>query len=344
MLWIDDLLVVYQLKDRTILGATSEEAEERWHTRKVVAKGSRQIRDTLTYLADHKTIALSNHRGDQFDLTLDSVRTLQKVIVYRPNNALPLRVVMQKHHRSQSAGVIHLLQAKDYLGIVETLLTPAEFAEYLEFREELIERWPEHVNRVPEPALVGQYLCGDVDSPPDLSFYEYLTSLDHRAEEWDISGIIKAFPMRMTGVGNTTDYYQIVRELAKLKRNELREFKKRFQLAMERCGKKQFTVPYRIFVPRTGCGFLFIPLEAAMVAERTQGLQNLTIGCKYDFKADKCIGISFYPDDDQWYSVEWCLLEQPWSYDPDLDAKLAESFPFRKTKTADLGRYTYDEE
>lgn len=344
VLWLDDLLVVFQLKERTVDRTTSQAEEQKWYEKKVIDKGTRQIRETLNYLDANKAIQLTNHRGHTFELANAAIKQCHKLICYRPRDNLPAEAASKKFHRSRTAGIIHLFQAQDYRGIIETLLTPAEFAEYLEFREELICKWEEHLDDIPESALVGQYLSGNAEVPPNLEFCEYLEALDHRADEWDISGIIKTFPNRMTGGGNATDYYAIVQELAKLKRTELREFKKRFQLSMEKCRSDSFTVPYRFFVPRTGCGFLFVPLEPAMVPGRAKGLQNLTHGCKYDFKADKCIGVSFAPDGDEWYAVEWCLLEHAWAHDAELEQRLVESYPFRKTRTAELGRYTYHDE
>ena len=43
-----------------------------------------------------------------------------------------------------------------------------------------------------------------------------------------------------------------------LKRNELREFKIRFKLSVEKARANQFVRPYRIAFPRTSCGFVFI--------------------------------------------------------------------------------------
>ena len=48
---MDDLLVLSQLKERKKIGRTSPEREAKWLEKKVVGVGSRQIRDSVTYLA-----------------------------------------------------------------------------------------------------------------------------------------------------------------------------------------------------------------------------------------------------------------------------------------------------
>ena len=51
---------------------------------------------------------------------------------------------------------------------------------------------------------------------------------------------IKQFPKRVTTDGPATEYYAILKELGKLKRNELRVFKTRFRLSMEKCRSGEF--------------------------------------------------------------------------------------------------------
>ena len=131
------------------------------------------------------------------------------------------------------------------------------------------------------------------------------------------------------------------REMALLKRDELREFKTRFKLSMEKAKANEFALPYRIVVPRTGCGFVFIPLTSDLVHQRRTGLQNFTLAHKYDQQLAKCIGVSFSPDDDGWFSVEWCYMEFPWEQDDLMETQLRKNNPFRSVRTVQLQRYDY---
>ncbi len=340
IIWLDRLAIVFQLKERGIHGLTTPADEERWFDKKVVSLASRQIRDSITYLDLHQNITLENHRGHQFQLEPRSISKIHKIICYLGHEDLPLHCRNKKFHRSRIAGVIHLIAAIDYAGIVRTVLTLSELSEYLDFRHELIEKWSHLVSTLPESALMGQYLAGDPDQRPDSAFIQALEALEHRADEWDLSGIIKHFPERVTTTGNPTDYYAIVAELAKLKRNELQQFKTRFQLSMEKCASGTWVRPYRMATPRTQCGFMFLPLTKELIEHRNLGLLNHTIACKYDLKLPKCIGISFFPETDDWFSVEWCYLESPWEYDEELDQALRNNSPFRDTSTLELPRYT----
>jgi hypothetical protein len=341
VVWVDEPLIVYQLKERQAPSDTTREKEQRWFKKNILDKAKSQIRDTLNYLRNHDNIQIQNHRGHRFNIQVSSLESVHKLVLYKAHESLPESCSRLKHHRSQTAGFIHLISADDYLGIVKTLLTPAEVADYLAFREALINSWQEDILALPEQALVGQYLSGDSEHKPSLQFLEYLRSLEPRAEEWDMSGIISVFLERITTDNPPNDYYYIIREIAKLKRHELREFKTRYKLSMEKARTNEFALPYRIAVPHTGCGFVFVPLIHDFMERRLQFLEYLTYAHKYDQKLLKCIGVSFAPEEDGWYSVEWCYLEFPWQDDPELEDRLQQNNPFREVRVAELSQYTF---
>ena len=344
IVWLDDTVIIFQLKERGVSSPTISDKETVWFDKKVIALGTRQVRDSLRYLDVHQNIRLRNHRGHHFELRSGAIATMHKIVCYRGNSSLPDRCRRKRFHRSSTAGVIHVISAQDYLEVVRTVLTPFELSEYLAFRQELIDKWNDVVSSVPEPALVGQYLEGDSNKKPSAAFLDVLTALEHHIDEWDMSGIIKQFPERVTTDGHPTEYYSIITELAKLKRNELKEYKKRFRLGMDKCRSDALVIPYRMASPRTKCGFVFVPLAREMVEFRQQGLMNLTLACKYNLKLPKCVGASFYPEEDGWCSVEWCYMEYPWAYEEELERALQQSNPFRDVKTVELPRYDFDSE
>lgn len=342
ILWLGSLLVAFQLKERDPGVNGDADTERKWFQKKVLDQATRQIRDTLGYLEEHRSIALKNHRRHELQLSIDSITQFHKLVVYRPSTALPKDCLNVRFHTSRTAGLIHIIPAHDYLGIVQTLLTPAEVADYLEFRSELIELWGDGVNGIPEPALVGQYLLGDASIPPALDHISYLRSFEQRADEWDLSGVISRFPDRVTTENGPTDYYFVITELASLKRNELREFKIRFQLAIEKSRADELTRPYRIVIPRTGCGFVFIPLAKALFEHSRTALMNFTHALKYEQRLTKCIGIVVgNHEPDGWFHVEWCYMQGEWIQDDAMDKLLAENNPFRPAQTAELPRYSH---
>ncbi|WP_306549507.1 hypothetical protein [Desulfobulbus sp.] len=341
MIWLGDLLIAFQLKERGIVVGANADTEKRWFERKVLKKATRQIRDTVNYLNRNKSIEVRNQCGQTFDLSFAAIHQIYKLVVYLPHNALPTEQRRVKHHRSRTAGFIHIIPAHDYLDIVRTLLTPTEVVEYLSFRESLIDRCGTELYAIPEPALIGQFLSRELEARPSLNYLDYLRKLKDRSEEWDMSAVISKFPDRISSANGPTDYYPIIRELALLKRNELREFKKRFQLCIVKAKTDTFARPYRIAVPRTGCGFVFLPITKDMLPYRQTGLKNFTYAHKYDQRLIKCIGVSIANDSDGWFNAEWCYIENKWVQDLDMDSLLQNNNPFREVNNSELPRYSY---
>lgn len=227
VIWLDDLAILYQLKERNAPTTTTPEKEKKWFDNDVLGKAIRQIRNTLKYLDQCKQIQLQNGRGHTFDLATASLRTKEKVVIYFPHDLLPNDCLRVKHYESTSAGRIHIFQAADYLGVCKTLVTPYEIHDYLQYREKLINRWGDYVLDMPELVLVGHYLNGDPEQVPDLSHAKYLHRLEENRKDWDLSDVIGKFADRIFESNTPTEYYCIISEIAKLNRNDLLAFKER---------------------------------------------------------------------------------------------------------------------
>lgn len=343
ILWLDDLFIIYQLKERESTNTITDQSEEKWFKKKILGKAKKQICDTLKYLQNYSNIEIQNHRRHKFNITVPSLNSVHKLILYKPHESLPESCKKRKYYRSQTAGFIHIISCEDYRGIVKTLITPAEFTDYLMFREQLINKWEDQDTfNLPEQALVGHYLSGESEHKPHLSFSLYLQKLEHNFEEWDLSGIISIFSDRITINNPPTDYYYIIREIGKLMRHELELFKTRYKLSMEDAKANKFTLPYRIAIPRTGCGFVFVPVTHDFKESRINALQNLTHAHKYDQKLSKCIGVSFVAEEDGWYLIDWCYLDFPWQHDPRLGNELQQNYPFRKVQSEKLSQYRFN--
>jgi hypothetical protein len=341
VIWLDDLAILYQLKERNASTTTFPEREKKWFANDVLGKATRQIRNTLKYLDECAQIQLQNGRGHTFNLATASLRTREKVVIYLPHDLLPNDCRRIKHHQSTSAGLIHIFQAADYLGVCQTLITPHEIHDYLQYRESLINRWGDKVLDMPEPVLVGHYLNGDSEQVPELSHAKYFHSLEENRKDWDLSDVIGKFADRIFASNTPTEYYRIIAEISKLDRKDLFEFKKRLSLSLTKARDNQFTRPYRIVIPRTGCGFVFVPITKDLVPYQIQGLKNLTHAHKYDQKLSKCVGVSVAYGEDNYFSIYWCYADFPWQYDSAMDERLKENNPFRDMKTSESPRYTF---
>jgi len=342
ILVIDDLYIAFQLKERKEIPNATSNTESKWFEKKVIKKATKQIRDTINYFIDYEEVVLTNNQGHSFNIATSKVEKIHKVVLFKPGKHLSEKDFNTRYHVSSTVGIIHIIPDNDYLGIVKYLLTPFEVHDYLNFRESMINKWGKKLKSVPEAALVGQYLTGDEISEPNIQFMSALVALEQDIENWDMTGIIKTFPDKMINFGYEKDYYHIVRELAKLMRNDLREFKTRFKLSMEAAKKDEFCLPYRFALPRTNCAFLFIPLEKNNEDLKRQALKNLAIAHKYDVKMQRCVAATFIYHGNDYYDVDWCFMDFPWEYNPEIEERLSKDFPFRKVKQKLINRYEFN--
>jgi hypothetical protein len=336
---LDEIFIVFQAKERISLDKPSTEKEDTWFEKKVKKKATKQIRDTLQYLKTYDEIVLNNQQGDDSNISTDKIKSLQKIVLFSPTDFLSPENLELKFYNSQTAGIIHIISFENYETIVRTLITPAEVYEYLEFREDLINEYGKIVNSVSEESLLGQYIVDETGSSPNNRYSENLLRLKFDIKTWDVRTLIHLFPNEITRSNKRTDYYYIIREIAKLMRNELQCIKERYILSIESSKKNLKDLPYRIAIPRLDLGFVFIPICWNERALRKNGLTNFTLGHKYEQKLRKCIGATFLYEMDGTFSIEWCYINIPWEKDHGMEKMLQESYPFRKLNKKLIYRY-----
>ncbi len=342
VIWLDDLFITFQIKRREYSDDHTEASEANWFEKKVLRKATQQIRDTIHFLDAHDKINIINARGHSFDVIAAKTNKSFHMVLYAHDHCLPEKYKRKKFHISSSAGFIHLMSIEDYLGICQTLITPAEIGDYLTFRQKLGGKFGQ-INILPEQALLGQFLYGVLEAEPSIDFAKYLAELKHTPDEFDLSYIIRNFKDRILNANNSVDYYKILRELAKLGREELKEVKLRFNLSIQNCQRNEYVKPYRVTFPRTGCGFVFVPVQQERRAYALNALQNFTHAHKYEQKLEKCIGVSFV-NDGEYYDINYCYIEQNWVHDPDMERILKDNFPFRPVRQETMHRYWFANE
>jgi hypothetical protein len=336
LIWIGDSAIVFQLKERDSSSTGTQDEETTWFQGKVKKTGSRQIRDTIQYLDEYSPISVTNGRGHTLSISKGQLNKIHKVVCFAAGDALPDELRNFRFHISETVGVIHFIPSTDYWGIVRALLTPAEVSNYLLFREALIQKWNERVRGLPEQALVGQYLKGDIGLEPGLSHLRPLTQLQSDIDRWDIGGILEKFGDRIISANPPEEYYPILVELAKLKRRELIAFKERFLLVKAQAEAGSPPQPYRFYSTRTECAFVFVPIPKDNRAFLENAVANYTIAAKHDFKASKCIGVAICPEENGAWLGYWGYIESEWERNPEIEKWLREFNPFLPVQDADF--------
>ena len=114
LVWLGKYAFVLQLKERNGAGADPK-GERDWFRNKVLGKATRQIRDSLRFLDEHKKIRITNERGHSFNIKGAELSRITKIVVFLGGRALPEDCRQTRYHVSDTAGFIHILAAHDYL-------------------------------------------------------------------------------------------------------------------------------------------------------------------------------------------------------------------------------------
>lgn len=327
VVWLDDIFFIYQIKDR----AFSNDDDKKWFENKVLNKGVKQIKNTLKYLRDYSGILIKNEKGHIIDISQAKNSEPRKLIIYTPGNTFPEDKRQIKFYSSSQVGLIHLFHSEDYYWVCKYLLTPAEIEEYLDFRESFFVQQGEFLNHLPEQYILGHFLetLDTYDIVPE--YIENLKIADKETVDFDISFLLENFTNHIKLINQETEYYPIIKEIAKLNRSEMSEFKKRFVKSLEMCKKSEFILPYTFYTPRTNCGFVFIPLTKEKKSFWKIALNNLTLAQKYVHRARKCIGVIIFEKGDE-FEIYWEYADYQWAFDSQIEQKLKENYPFRKTR------------
>lgn len=341
VVWLRDILIVYQIKERAGGGSFSIKNERAWFRKKVLGLAKKQIKDSLGFLRHCPNIKIVNQRGDTFNINTPDIKQIFCVVIYQTSNILPRDYLIQKLVVSRSAGPIHILSWNDYRMVLEALITPGEFIEYLEYRQQLLTQF-ENVKRTTEKNILGRYLW----LPPRVAvtkycinkdFSKYVERLISNVGQFDISYILNNLRDKIeegeSELEEKTGYYYILVELAKLRRLELMAAKKRIRKCLEAVESGSFELPYRFISTSSRCGFLFVPIQSVKISEEVNLLINLTVLSKYEQKLQRHVGISFAKRPSNIVYIRWVLVDNPWIYDSRIDKLLKKKCPFRPLRT-----------
>jgi len=339
---LDDIGLIFQLKERDESAPSTAEALANWFKAKVRRKAVQQVGDTRRMLIEHAGAAIPNDRGEPVLLPLTPPSHVACVVVY----AAPAHPSFQppRFHVSKTAGFVHFIHADDYLGVCQALATPTEVLDYLTFREQAVPSIALAPAAVPEAALVGQFMGGDLSAVPNARFAGVIDALLDDRDDWDLSFLTAQLGSKIIFIeGSHADnsHHRILAELAKLSRSELGEIKARLRLTLEAVERDELRLPYRFTSPRTGCGFLLFPVTTALRSTYRIALNNYSIASKHEQALTKHISAAVMKHGSS-IDIVWAFQAGPHRPNPDVDALLAANYPFRPLREAVKPRYRFD--
>lgn len=341
---LDELLFIIQVKERNPASVKSKEDENKWFENTVLKAAKNQIKESLKYFARYSELQIKNIRNQLIEVNQANLKLANKLIIYLPNSSLISSSNKEiKFYESKQVGNIHVLSVEDYFWICRFLITPTEVDEYLKFRKRIYLRHKSIIKIFPEQYILSHFLNTNNESVINEKYIETLSKFDSEENEFDVSGILNNFleKIHYERQKKSIEYHLIIKEIAKLKRYEMLEFKKRFQTIIEDVKLNSFSLPYRFTADRTGCGFVFIPLMLNKIKYWENALNNYTKIYKYKRKLNKCLGVIVYKFGD-YYDIQWSFTNSDWSYDEVLEkAVIQESELYGEGEVRLLERYKF---
>lgn len=343
----NDTVIFIETKERNLENSYNhssteelQENERKWFKNKILKEAKKQIKKDIDFFENH-IIFLKNHRGHEIEISIEN-KIIFKIILYDASENLPDDCSKIKFYQSKTHGIIHIFNYKCHQNLVNTLITPSEIIEYLQFRESLINRSKKDMEFHNEKEIIGQYISGNYEDNPSEKYLIYFDNIMNEKNKWDMSWLYKIFEEKLIYTSLTeNDYYFILIEIAKLKRHELHIFKYRFFSTLATAKKNQAINPYRFSVPTNNSGFIFIPIckEVKNQIDCRELLEELTILHKYQQKLQKCVGVMAFFDEDGSYFVEWSYIDQKWEEDKNIDARVDSCKLLREVQFHDMPRY-----
>jgi hypothetical protein len=251
------------------------------------------------------------------------------MIIYRvPAKSRAFRAARYK--KGRNGGFVHILRDVDYFEVCEHFVTPAQLVDYFNFRRDILINWDPSVTAVSEDALIGQYLLEDYSSAPDPKFEKAARSRGGPTA-CEFSFVMDSLSSSIAGQHNDyadTDCYEILTEIALLGRYELKALKQQLRLALEGVRANRFELPFRIASGRTGCGFLIVPVTREFRDRAMDALESLSAASKHELDLPRQVGIGMWRNS-EFVDIEWVFREGENPPNPELDERLAFSYPFR---------------
>lgn len=295
ILLLDDIKIIIQIKERNKGLAT--QSVDKWFSNKILSKARKQIKDTVSFLKNNNKISVVNRREQFVNVGQISNSELKKIIIYDIEEELSEKYRNLKFYVSSEIGNIHIFNVENYYWVCKYLVTPAELNEYLIFREKFFNLYKNIINELPEQYLLSHFIETNTDFTIRREYSKTLSKLQENPSKFDIWNLINNISEKVLEKlkdSKHIKYHNVIKEICKLKRYELAEFKNRFEKCNNNIKEKERKFPLRFASIRTNCGFVFLPLTEEHSENWENMLGNLMDLYMYKHKLTKCVGIVFF--------------------------------------------------
>lgn len=338
ILWLDDLLIIIQIKEKNLKGSSSVDT---WLRNKVLNKAKNQIKKTHEYLFANSSIPIMNRRNQKHILNTRDINVVHNLIIYKAECCHDISSAPSKYITKENR-FIHFLRLEDYGHICRYLITPVELSEYMHFRE-IFFRNNNAVENLPEQYILAHFFQNPTDLTLNSLYLQKLSDICERIlqteSEFYIGNFLSIIKDTLSEDTESSNYIHIIRELARMNREEMKIFKERFRIVTTEEPKSLPVLMKRFALERTDCGFVLMKLNRKFETEWYNALTNFTIEYKYRRMLGKCVGLIILPDG-EYFNLKWCYIQGTWQYDAFLEEMVKEDIEINgKGKRQEYLRY-----
>lgn len=344
IVWVDDFLFLIQIKHRNSSDVKDLEDEVKWFKNKIEKIAKSQIKKSIQNISEYSDYTIKSNSGNEVVISNMKLENARKLIVYLSSDSLPDKQKTIKFYESRDVGLIHLFHLNEYKWLCEYLITITEIDRYLEFREGMYHLFGNSINEIPEQLIFGKYVSGDEISAIKMEYLRYYENFNGNIHEFDFLPFLSAFKEKIIEQKKDSDYLLILKNVIKLTRHELKEFKLRFDKSLTISKANNYSKPFRFTIPRIDCTFLFVPIDLLNDRFRKDCVNVLDLFSDYnmyDQATSKSVSVAIYrhPESLEYIEVIWNYKEKEWQQNKEIDKHLEDYYPFRETKLNVAGGY-----
>lgn len=270
VIWYGDRAFVVQMKERE-KPSPDPESEKKWFRKRVLDEATKQIRDSLEYLEKNEQIEVANLANHKWNIKKAEIKHITKIIIYSPAINIPDDCRNIRFHFSKTAGFIHIINAVDYLAILENFSVPEDFRQYLLYREQSVPALRTSGVAVEERDIIGAYI--QEQKLPTPRSHEILNRLVLDMPLQNFQQMLTKLRDHILYTSDPYSYYKILQHFATVPRSVWREVEYRFSLALDAAERGQPFMPTRVIDPSRDLTFMVAALDPSLPGIGTVGQQ-----------------------------------------------------------------------
>lgn len=242
LLNIGDIIIAIQLKSRNDKDLTDDEKKEvKWLGRHCKA-AKKQIKDSISFIRSGDLPTFENRRT--MDVKLNETAKIVPLIIFMNENIKTYKPVVWKH--SDEGMNVNCMSFSDFKRVCETLITPIEIADYLEWRLDFYEKNGEadmymyedkegniSISKRNNESLVYQFLATE---------YGVCRATSMKKELLIFQGFLHKLPEHTQVRSVDSAEFKLVKFFAHFCRVEIKPFVERLDKAISKSKSKEFGV------------------------------------------------------------------------------------------------------